>query len=250
MADTARPALPRRDRLIAGGGLLAVAALGWAWLWHDTARMAAMADMPMAPAGFDSLPYLFAMWAIMMAAMMLPSALPAILLCAAVSRRSGAALPAAWTFAAGYVAVWSLFSLLAASLQAGLAEARLISPMMASNSRELSGALLVLAGAWQFAPFKEACLRVCRDPLQIFLFRHRPGPLGPFRMGAEHGLTCLGCCWALMLLLFAAGVMSLVWVAALALWVLAEKALPFGRAIARAGGAALVVAGAALLLGA
>ena len=153
-------------------------------------------------------------------------------------------------FAAGYLAVWTAFSLLAALLQAGLEQARLLTPMLVSATPLLTGALLMLAGTYQFLPIKEACLQKCRAPLPFFMFNWRPGALGAFRMGAEHGAFCVGCCWALMLLLFVAGVMNLLWVAALAALVLAEKLLPHGGILARVAGASLIAAGATMLVNA
>jgi predicted metal-binding membrane protein len=245
MADPVPPA--PGARLAAGLGLLAVAALSWLWLWLEAARMAAAPAMPMAPAFSPAgLTATFVMWAIMMAAMMLPSVMPATTLYAAMARGRPGALPAAWTFAAGYILVWTGFSLAAAVLQAGLAEAGLLTPMMASASAPLSAALLIAAGLWQFAPLKRRCLERCRDPLSLFLMHWRAGPLGALRMGARHGLHCLGCCWALMLLLFTLGVMNLLWIAALAAWALAERLLPAGDLLGRIAGAGLIAAGAAL----
>jgi len=151
-------------------------------------------------------------------------------------------------FTAGYLAMWTAFSLAATLLQAGLEAAALVTPMMVSDSRWLSGGLLVVAGIYQWLPVKEACLEKCRAPLQFFLFRWRPGAVGAFRMGAEHGAYCTGCCWALMLLLFTAGVMNLIWVALIAAFVFVEKLLPPGRLIGRLAGLGLVLAGGGVML--
>lgn len=279
-AAVAADGAARRDRAATWIGLLAVAGLAWAYLWVDAARMAGMdmagmdgmnmgqgmgQGMSMGPGMAmtspspspwrpEALAATFVMWAIMMVGMMLPSALPAISLYGTMVRKHrerGSALPSVWLFAAGYLAVWTGFSLLAALLQAGLEQAMLLSPMMVSTSPWLSGGLLVLAGVYQWLPVKEACLAKCRAPLQFFLTRWRAGPAGAVRMGAEHGAFCVGCCWALMLLLFTAGVMNLLWVAVIAGFVLVEKVLgaqPWaGRWIARAAGVALVVAGVAVM---
>lgn len=253
----------RRDRMVALASLLALAGLAWLYLWWDAARMSA--DMPTTPAGggmvampmapvweLGALALTFVMWSIMMVGMMLPSAAPAILLYGTMVRKNrerGSSLPAVWIFAAGYLAVWTGFSLAATLLQAALQAGGLVTPMMVSASPWLSGGLLVAAGVYQWLPLKEACLEKCRAPLQFFLFRWRPGTGGAFAMGAEHGLFCVGCCWALMLLLFAAGVMNLLWVAALAGFVLVEKLLPGARLTGRLAGIALIAAGAALMLG-
>ena len=188
----------------------------------------------------------FVMWAVMMVAMMLPSALPAILLFGAVAagrgsqRPGGAPLARLSVFAAGYVAVWTAFSAAATLGQAALASAGWLTAMMSSASVWLSALVLAVAGAYQWLPVKDACLRFCRSPLELFLFRFRPGAGGAFAMGAEHGVYCVGCCWALMLVLFAAGVMNLLWVALLAGLVLLEKVLPGGRWIGRVAGVGLL----------
>ena len=254
----------RRDRLIALSTLLIVAALAWAWLWLEAGRMDAIPAMPgmsmapgtmeMAAAGpWDAgvLLLTFVMWAVMMVGMMLPSAAPAITLYGGLARKheaAGSALPATWIFAAGYLAVWAGFSVAAAVLQTWLAELRLITPMLASASVGLTAGLLIVAGVYQWLPFKDACLQKCRAPLQFFMFHWRPGPVGALRMGATHGAFCVGCCWALMLLLFAAGVMNLLWVAVIAGYVLVEKLLPGGRLIGRLAGVALVAAGVGMVL--
>lgn len=255
MSGTADAAL-RRDRLVISAGLLSLAALAWLYLWIDAGRMHATGDMgsaagPAMPAMVSpwspaALGMTFSMWAVMMVAMMLPSALPAIMLYAGLVRKhraAGSAAPAAWIFTTGYLAVWAAFSLGATLLQATLEQGLLLSPTMASSSRWLTGGLLILAGVYQWLPAKDACLQKCRAPLQFFMFRWRPGTAGAFRMGAEHGAFCVGCCWSLMLLLFVFGVMNLVWIALLAGLVLAEKLFPTGRLIGRAAGVLLAVAG-------
>ena len=193
---------------------------------------------------------MFGMWWVMMIAMMLPSAAPMILLFALVNRRShakgGPYVPAA-VFAGAYLVAWGGFSVVATALQWGLERAALLSPMMASGDMAFGGALLVLAGAYQLSPLKHACLRQCRGPID-FISRHwRPGRQGAFRMGVHHGLYCLGCCWALMALLFFGGAMNLYWIAGLALFVLLEKTIPPGHRLASLSGLGLVVWGVVLL---
>ena len=273
---TADLRLYRRERVIALGGLLGVAGLAWLYLWWDAARMDAMpmpagggmgdmaggmagnmADSAMpamaaaSPWAAETLFLCFAMWAIMMVGMMLPSAAPAILMYGSMVRKNrerGTALPALWVFAAGYLAVWTAFSALAALLQAWLETIALVTPMMVSASAWLSGGLLVAAGIYQWLPVKQACLEKCRAPLQFFMFRWRAGTSGAFRMGAEHGAFCLGCCWALMLLLFVAGVMNLLWVALIAAYVFVEKLLPAGPLVGRLAGGGMVAAGIAIMV--
>src|SRR5262245_15345494 len=193
----------------------------------------------------------FGMWWVMMIAMMLPSAAPMILLFALVNRRShakgGPYVPTA-VFAGAYLVAWGGFSVISVALQWGLERAELLSPMMASRNAAFGGALLVLAGIYQLSPLKHACLRSCRAPID-FIARHwRAGRRGAFRMGVQHGLYCLGCCWALMALLFFGGVMNLYWMAGLALFVLLEKTIPPGHRLASLTGLGLVAWGVALLI--
>jgi predicted metal-binding membrane protein len=196
---------------------------------------------------FGYLLLLWAMWAAMMAAMMLPSATPFVLLYARAARaRVGSTHVVApvYALAGGYVLVWGAFSMGAALLQQALAGSGLLTPMMEPSAATAAGVLLLVAGLYQLTPFKQACLRSCRTPLAFMSTRWRRGTSGAWRMGAEHGLFCLGCCWALMLLLFAGGVMNLFVVLALTVWVAVEKLAPFGEHSARISGALLLVAGA------
>jgi predicted metal-binding membrane protein len=193
---------------------------------------------------------MFGMWWVMMIAMMLPSAAPMILLFALVNRRTqaqrGPYVPTA-VFAGGYLAAWGGFSVVAVAVQWGLERAELLSPMMATRNAAFGGALLVLAGVYQLSPLKHACLRQCRGPID-FISRHwRAGRGGAFRMGVQHGLYCIACCWGLMALLFFGGVMNLYWIVGLALFVLLEKTSPPGHWLALLSGLGLLGWGAALL---
>jgi predicted metal-binding membrane protein len=246
----------RRDRLWLALGLVLVLAPVWLWLARASLDMyGAMtgASAWMMAARWDATytALIFAMWTAMMVGMMLPSATPALLIFARVAR-SGAEpeqpLLRTALFAAGYLAVWSVFSGAATLLQRTLATHALVTPMMEAANPVLAGALLALAGAYQWSGVKRACLVRCRGPAAFIVERWQPGRFGAFRLGAEHGLYCLGCCWALMLLLFAGGVMSLVWIAGLSLFVLYEKIGPSTTWSDRAVGAFLVLAGAALAL--
>jgi len=192
------------------------------------------------------------MWWIMMVAMMLPSAAPMILLYAAVNRKArerGAPFVPTGVFALGYLAAWGVFSLLAVALQWGLERTALLSSMMVGTSIVLGGLLLIAAGAWQLTPLKHACLKHCRSPLHFLSHHWRKGRWGAFRMGAEHGAFCLGCCWFLMGLLFYGGVMNLYWIVGLAAFVLLEKTAPAGHWIGSAAGVGLIAWGGLLLLG-
>ena len=170
---------------------------------------------------------LFVMWAIMMIAMMVPSATRTIMIYARIVRNNAgiAEISPTYLFIGGYILVWTGFSVIAALLQIYLEQAALLSPMMVSSSHLLGASLLILAGIYQLLPIKESCLRHCQSPQGFISEHYRPGMSGALRMGFKHGLYCLGCCWALMLLLFVAGVMNLLWVLLITLFVLLEKLL-------------------------
>ena len=221
----------RSDRAIFVAGAAAATFLAWFYLVRLAAHSHHSADFAVA----------FLMWTVMMMAMMLPSALPFVFAFGAEHRRRRARnLPfvSAGVFLAGYFALWTAFSAVAALLQQALHP-----PMSSATSSVFAGAILVAAGIYQWTPFKDACLRHCRSPLSFLLSDWREGGLGAFRMGVDHGLFCLGCCWLLMTLPFAAGVMNLMWMAAITVFILVEKAAPGGRWFGRIGGALLVGVG-------
>ena len=148
-------------------------------------------------------------------------------------------------FSGGYIATWSAFSLGAAVLQAGLTGLAYLSPMtMQVTPGPLAGGILIAAGAWQFMPLKQACLRQCRTPIGFLMTQWREGAWGGFSMGWRHGVFCVGCCWALMGLLFVAGVMNAAWIVAITLYVLIEKIVPNSQTISKLAGVALVGMGA------
>lgn len=255
--DRGLEATLRRDRRVVAASLVLIVALAWLYLWRDAASMKqlSMPDMSMSSMAHASAtaPYAltFVMWAVMMVGMMLPSAAPTIFLYGALVRKngqSGSVLPGVWVFTSGYLAVWTVFSLLAALMQVGLQQVSVVTPMMVSASEGLSAAILIAAGIYQWLPFKGACLSKCRNPLQFFVARWRPGAGGAFRMGAESGAYCVGCCWLLMLLLFVAGVMNLLWIALIASFVFVEKLLPAGKFTSNVAGVALALSGIALLI--
>ncbi|MCH7746708.1 MAG: DUF2182 domain-containing protein [Acidobacteria bacterium] len=249
----------RRDRAIVTAGLVGVAVLGWVYLLYLARSMSGIdmsADMAMPRMqtwGVVDLALLFVMWAVMMVAMMVPSASPLILMMAAANRkrreRDDPLVPTG-LFLTGYLLVWTAFSAVATVAQWGLHAAALLSPGMVSVSPLLGGLLLLTAGIFQFTPLKQACLIHCRSPLGFIMGHWREGRAGAMRMGLEHGLYCVGCCWILMALLFVAGVMNLLWVAGISLFVLAEKVLPRGELVGRLGGAVLLVAGVVVLISA
>ena len=194
---------------------------------------------------------LFVMWTVMMMAMMVPAATPMVLTFAAVQRKrreqERATVPTV-AFLLGYAVVWTTYAAAAALAQWRLHEAQLLSAAMASTSARLGGALLLAAGAFQWTRLKEVCLSKCRSPLSFVMSEWREGRAGALVMGVRHGAYCVACCWALMALLFVAGVMNLWWIAGLAVFVLAERVLPGGQAVSRIGGALLLLAGAVILV--
>ena len=244
-----------RQRIVIAAALAGLTALCWLYLFVAAADMRAMGamamPMPMEPKGAAGLVLLLVMWWIMMAGMMLPGAAPMILVFATINRRRRArGQPYAPTalFAAGYLLAWGGFSVAATIAQGGLERLALLSPMeMTTTSARLGGLLFLAAGLYQVTPLKQACLLVCRSPFDFVVNHWRDGAVGALRMGLSHGLYCLGCCWILMALLFAGGVMNLLWVAVLAAVVLIEKLFPLGVWMARVGGVLLAVYGIGLL---
>ena len=234
-----------------GGALGAATILCWAWLVPMGRDMygpmtGASAWMMTDTWDFTHLALLFAMWVVMMAGMMLPSAAPTLLLYAGVVRKSEDAEHTAarvHAFAWGYLVVWTAFSLLATILQRLLAHMLLLSPMMEASNRIFGGILLLAAGVYQLTPFKRTCLNYCRSPAELIVRFWRTGATGAWRMGVLSGLYCLGCCWALMLLLFVGGVMNLWWIAAITVFVLLEKVAPLGVQGGRLSGALLIALG-------
>jgi predicted metal-binding membrane protein len=191
------------------------------------------------------------MWAVMMIAMMMPSAAPLILLYGAAARKhQDAASPERriYALAAGYALVWALFSVGATALQRLLAAALVLTPMMEPATPVAAAAVLGAAGFYQLTPWKRACLSVCRSPLGFMLQRWRGGTAGAFRLGLDHGVHCLGCCWALMLILFAGGVMNLTVILTLTVWALLEKTAPFGGRTPVLTGVTLLLAAVWMLL--
>ena len=182
------------------------------------------------------------MWIVMMVGMMTPAASPTLLIYAAVMRRYQGPRAAlrVYPMAAGYLVVWTVFAIGATLLQRALS-ATILSPMMRVANDWAAAALLLVAAVYQMTPLKSACLDSCRSPIEFIATHMRPGADGAFRMGVRHGLVCVGCCWALMLLLFAGGVMNLWTIAALTFFVLVEKLSPFGARTGRISAAALAI---------
>ena len=240
--------LLRRDRLILAAGLLGVILLAWAYLLSGAGMDMSMPGMVMAPMSWSpgTALLMFAMWWIMMIAMMVPSAAPAVLLFSVISRKqtaSGHPSAAAGMFLTGYLVVWAGFSLIATALQWSLERLGLMSMDMKTSSHVLGGIILLAAGLYQFTPIKTVCLQHCQNPL-LFLSSHwQSGTAGALRMGLRHGAYCLGCCWFLMALLFFGGVMNFLWIAGIAIYVALEKLLPKSQWLGRAAGSILALSG-------
>lgn len=289
MGDTALEAVMRRDRMVVTASLVVIAVLAWAYvLWLAAAMVMPGSSVPggagdvaatdmsnmdmsstdmggmdmgatVAP-GFRAwamadFAFIFTMWAVMMVGMMTPSVAPMLLLYAGVGRKAqadGRPIASTGWFFAGYLTVWVVFSIVATGAQWLLARLALLNPSMATDSAILGGLVLIAAGLYQWTPMKGVCLRQCQAPI-AFLASHggfRSAPLGALRLGIDHGAYCLGCCWALMALLFVGGVMNVLWIAGIAILVLLEKTVPTGQAIPRISGLLMAATGAWLILGA
>jgi len=237
------------------------AALAWAYLVHlsremsssmaSAASMAAMGMATDAPWNGTDVFLTWIMWSVMMLGMMAPSAAPVLLLFAEMEAgRARKRVPmTVVVFAAGYLLLWLGFSAAAALVQSGLHTAALLSPAMTVSSGRIAGAVLVAAGVYQLTPAKGACLRHCQSPLGFLMSRWRDGAAGAFGMGLRHGVYCLGCCWAVMGVLFVVGVMNLAWVGALTVFILLERWGRGGMHVARVGGVVMVAAGIFLASG-
>lgn len=252
-------AVPRRDRVVIALCIVGATALAWAYLVRlrhqmspppdATSIMASMGMTPNAQFGAADLFMTWVMWSVMMVGMMSASAAPVLLLFAATQARPDGhgARFAVPMFGLGYLAIWLGFSAAAALAQSALHQAALLSTEMTIASARLSGAILIGAGVYQLTPAKSACLSHCQSPLGFLMSNWSDGARGAARMGARHGLYCLGCCWAAMGVLFVVGVMNLAWVGLLTVFILLER---FGRAgmlAARVGGILMLAAGISLM---
>ena len=254
-SSTTTPRFPV-DRLIISACLVAVIGLAWLYLLRLDARMSSpMAGMMMSmspgiPWTLGDFLLAFAMWGVMMAGMMVPAAMPVVFIYAKVyagRARSSSSGPALM-FALGHIAVWIVFSGIATLVQGALYQSALMSPEMAVTSSRISGVVLIAAGIYQLTPAKAACLTKCQSPIDFLITNWRDGNHGALTLGLRYGLYCVGCCWALMLVLFVVGVMNLAWVAVLTVFLLVEKLSTSGLQLARATGVAMVLAGVVTLV--
>ena len=240
--------LPRRDFLVITGSLGGVTILSWIYLVGMSQNMCCM-HLPVWNTTYFGM--MFAMWAIMMVGMMVPSAAPMILIYAAVARKAkkqGTPIASAWAFTAGYIFMWTVFSFLVTLAQWQLDKAALLSPMMVTTNPQFGAGLLIAAGIYQWLPVKNNCLEHCRSPFHFISSHWRQGNVGAFLMGISHGIFCIGCCWVLMLLLFVGGVMNILWIAAITVFVLLEKVLPFGDHGGKLTGGIMIIVGTIMLL--
>lgn len=242
----------RRDRWVIIVGMGIISLLGWAYMVGTAGPgqeggHSHNGAMPAMAAWDGALLFMgVVMWSVMMIAMMLPTATPMVLGFTRLQhgREGGArAVRLTWVFVGGYLLAWIGFSLLASVAQWTLYSLGLMSSAMGRATPFLGGVLLVSAGLFQWSGLKDACLTQCQSPLGFLLNEWRPGGRGALIMGLHHGLFCIGCCWLLMLLMFVGGVMNLVWMAAITIYVLAEKLLPGMHRHGRPLGALLVIVG-------
>lgn len=232
-----------RERSVVLGALLVLATLAWVWLiWQSHMMDKQAMGLTM---GMSALLFI-ATWIVMMVAMMFPASAPMILTFSTISaskRQQQQSFVPTWVFVSSYLLVWSLCGVVAYSL-ALLTEMLAASfPWSMENASRLAGAVILLAGLYQLSPLKERCLAKCRTPLHFILTSWRDGYGGAFRMGLEHGLYCLGCCWLLFVILFPLGIMNLAIMALMSGLIFTEKALPGGRLVSKIAGAGLLLYG-------
>ncbi len=253
---TSIEALLRHDRYIVVAGLALVTSLAWVYTLAGVGMSAGTADMTLlgpviGGEAMRHMPWspthamlMFAMWWVMMIAMMTPSAAPMVLLFVAIKRKQQqeGRMPTG-IFLAGYLVMWALFSAVATLTQWSLEASGLLTPLMASASRAVSGSILVAVGFYQLSALKAACLTHCQHPVRFLTQHWHPGVSGAFSMGLIHGAYCLGCCWFLMALLFFGGVMNVYWIVGISIYVALEKLLLHGLWLGRAIGIALVASG-------
>ena len=256
--ESGNQAMLRFDRVAVMFSLVSITALAWLYLFNTPLGMESIEGLDVAIAQANGTSWtvqdaimMFLMWAVMMVGMMVPAAFPMILMYSSLTRnqpnKAGIFAPTT-LFVIGYMFIWTAFSLAATALQWGLQGIGILSSMMMSSSSVFNGLILIAAGIYQWTPIKNMCLRNCQTPLGFLMNNWRDGRDGAFRMGLAHGVYCIGCCWVLMGLLFVGGVMNLLWIAAIATFVLLEKVIPSSLLLPRLAGSALIVWGSLLLL--
>ena len=243
---------PFRGRALVALSVLTMCALAWAYLIYLVSEMPPMASATVVTSmgmpsdhAWELLDFtaMFVMWSVMMVAMMLPSATPMILLYVQINRKresQGKSRNRIALFIGGYLLVWIGFSVLATLMNWALHSGGLLNSMMGRVTSGAAGISLLAAGTYQWTTLKYACLTHCRSPVGFLMSHWHAGRWGAVRMGAHHGLYCLGCCWLLMVLLFVLGVMNLLWIAVLTVFVLAEKVVPRGDLLGRIAGLLMI----------
>jgi len=229
-------------------GGIALSVLAWGYLimlgGHGAAAAPAIDARPFHPSA--AFLFAFLMWSVMMVAMMLPSAIPTVLLFETIARKQvddSGRPPSTVLFIAGYLIIWTVYSGFAAIGQLWLQHAGLIATAMAKSAPTVSAIIPIVAGLFQFTPLKSTCLKHCQSPMGFFMLHWRKGQKGALLMGLRSGMYCVGCCWALMVLMFVAGGMNMLWMAGLALFVLIEKLAPGGRRFSRLSGLLMIAWG-------
>jgi predicted metal-binding membrane protein len=233
----------QRERYLILGGLLILSALAWIFLFWQSSMMSNQAmGLTM---GMGALLFI-AIWIVMMIAMMFPTSAPMILMFSKIyasKRQQERPFVPTWVFVSAYLLIWSLCGVVVYPLAVGIENLAVSSMWLMQNVSRLGGVVLLIAGLYQLSPLKDICLSKCRTPLQFILSSWHEGYSGAFRMGLEHGLFCLGCCWPLFVILFPLGIMNLAVMELVSALIFAEKALPFGRQIGKLSGVVLVVYG-------
>jgi predicted metal-binding membrane protein len=244
---TAHPYPLARERNLILVALVLLAASAWTLLiWQ-----AATGDEAMGLTMGMGAPLFLAIWVTMMVAMMFPAAAPMILMFQRIhagKRKSGQPFVPTWVFTGAYLVVWTAAGVLAYAIAVGAERAAERSMWLMDNAARMGGLVLLLAGIYQLSPLKRACLTKCRTPMSFILQAWRDGYAGSFRMGLEHGVYCLGCCWLLFAILFPLGVMNVAAMAVITVLIFAEKSLPFGRRIGEVAAVALIAWGALVLV--
>jgi predicted metal-binding membrane protein len=241
-----------RPKFIAMACVVVLGGLGWFYLGLEAGGMFDVLCRPRLDGNQSNaatVAIVAAMWGAMTLAMMLPSAAPMIFTYAEIAdtaARKGETVVSPFMIASGYTAVWLGFAIFATLMQIALMRAELIDASMASASGLFSGAILIGAGVYQFSALKHACLTQCQHPFPFFFTNWKSTPRGVFRLGVKQGLYCLGCCWAMMLVMFAVGLMNVIWMAALGIVMAIEK-IGTGKRFTQGVGAILIIIGAAFV---
>lgn len=242
-----------RERAVILAVLLGLAVVAWALVIRQAVASGSMSSSMEAPTGLTmgmSIVLFLAIWVAMMVAMMFPAAAPMALMFNAIAagkRKRGQAYAPTWIFMAGYLVIWMLAGAVAYGVAAGLDRLASQSLWLTAHAGRLGGAVLLAAGLYQLSPLKNVCLAKCRTPTQFIMTSWRNGYNGALRMGIEHGVYCLGCCWLLFVVLFPLGIMNIAAMALLTALIFAEKVLPVGEPVSRIAGLTLIAYGALVI---